>query len=72
MKVTALLPDPLLKEVRHYSKGKNLTECLVIALNEWIALRRIKELNELVQKTPLQFKSSAAQLRNFSRRGSTS
>ncbi|MGA1845055.1 MAG: DUF2191 domain-containing protein [bacterium] len=55
MKVTAILPDRLLKEVQKFAKGKNLTECLVMALEEWSNLRHIKELNKKIEKTPLQF-----------------
>ncbi len=55
MKVTTILPDDLVSEVRHYSKGKNITDSLLIALKEWLALRKIKELNKQVDKNPLLF-----------------
>jgi hypothetical protein len=70
MKVTAILPDDLVSQVRHHSGGKNLTEALQIALREWVALRRIKLLNRGVAKRPLQFRSGygASSVREASRR----
>jgi hypothetical protein len=65
MKVTAILPDSLVSEVRQYSKGKNITDSLLnitdsllIALKEWLALRKVKELNRKVDKQPLEFDPS--------------
>ena len=55
MKVTALIPDDLIIEVKHYTGGKNLTESLIAALKEWVSLRKIKELNKQVKKKPLLF-----------------
>ena len=55
MKVTALIPDELIIEVKHYAGGKNLTESLISALKEWVSLRKIKELNKQIKKKPLQF-----------------
>ena len=50
MKVTALLPDPLVGRVKKYARGKNLTDCLVIALNEWLAQKKLLALNKAVQE----------------------
>jgi hypothetical protein len=55
MKVTALIPDDLIIEVKQYAGGKNLTESLIAALKEWVSLRKIKDLNRQVKKKPLQF-----------------
>lgn len=56
MKVTALLPDPLIKKVQHFSKGKNITDALVIALSDWVAQKKILELNAKVESDPLKFR----------------
>ena len=56
MKVTAMIPDQLVKDVKHFSKGKNITQSLIIALNEWLSLKRVKELNTEIFKKPLLFK----------------
>jgi len=58
MKVTAILPDNLISEVKKYAMGKNLTESLAIALGEWLAIKRIKELNYQVKEEPLEFRTS--------------
>jgi hypothetical protein len=55
MKVTALIPDDLIVEVKQYAGGKNLTESLIAALKDWVSLRKIKELNKQVKKKPLKF-----------------
>jgi|JI9StandDraft_2_1071091.scaffolds.fasta_scaffold40571_2 hypothetical protein len=60
MKVTALIPDTIIDEVKKYSNGKNITDSLIIALEDWIALQKLKNLNSLVLETPLSFE------RNFS------
>ena len=46
MKVTALIPNDLVNEVKQYAGGKNLTECLIVALEEWISLKKITKLNK--------------------------
>ena len=70
MKVTALIPENLIKEVRKYSNGKNITDSLVIALQDWIALQKIKNLNSLVLATPLEFRKefSADKIRKQNRK----
>lgn len=70
MKVTAILPDDLINEIKLYSKGKNITESLKIALRDWIALQKIKELNQEIRKRPLKFKKdfSADKVRSINRK----
>lgn len=69
MKITVILPDDLIDEVKHYSKGKNLTESLFIALMDWTALQKIKELNQTIKKEPLKFRKdfSADKVRSINR-----
>ena len=70
MKITAILPDNLIEEVKEFTKGKNLTEGLIIALKEWSNLRHIKELNKKIEKTPLKFSTdfNADDIRKLNRR----
>lgn len=70
MKVTALLPDQLISEIKTYAKGKTLTESLTIALEEWLQHKKIVMLNKQVQNTPLEFQKdfNATTVRNLSRR----
>jgi hypothetical protein len=69
MKVTANVPDALINEVRHLAGKDTITDSLVVALEEWIALKRIKKLNEEIRQTPLEFKEeySATTTRELNR-----
>ncbi len=70
MKVTAIIPDELAKEVQKFAKGKNLSESIVKALKEWTDLQTIRELNRKVQKHPFKFQPgfSAESVRELNRR----
>jgi len=69
MKVTAIISDKLISEVKKYAGGKNLTQSLTIALKEWLASKRLKELNNMVRESPLEFKDnfSAEKTREINR-----
>ncbi len=64
-----MLPDELIEEVQRYTKGKTITESLLLALKEWSALQKIKELNLNVRKKPLKFSKgfSAKKARTINR-----
>jgi hypothetical protein len=70
MKVTAIISDKIISDVKKYSQGKNITESLTIALEEWLAAKKIKELNNMVRESPLEFNSgfSAGKAREINRR----
>ncbi|MGK5085188.1 DUF2191 domain-containing protein [Bdellovibrionota bacterium FG-1] len=70
MKVTALLPDELINEVKVLSHGKTITEALIIALSEWTSTKTLQALNQEVQRAPLRFKEGvgAAKIRRLNRR----
>ena len=68
MKVTALLPDELVNEVQRLSQGKNITESLKIALNDWIKIQQLRILNSKVKNSPLVFEYTADQIRSANRR----
>lgn len=55
MKVTALIPDELVKEVKKVSGGKNITESLIIALKFYLNSRRLDKTLEQIEKEPMQF-----------------
>src|SRR3989338_5444193 len=55
MKVTALIPDGLMHEVKALTHAKTLTESLLIAMQEWVSLQKLRALNQKVKKSPLQF-----------------
>ncbi|MCD4669977.1 MAG: hypothetical protein K8S14_05985 [Actinomycetia bacterium] len=70
MKVTAIISDELIKEVKKLTQGKNITESVTIALKEWLALKKVKELNQIIREEPLEFDAdfSAERAREISRR----
>lgn len=69
MKVTAILPDEMINEVRRQSREKNITQSLKVALTEWLQMRNIARLNLEVREKPLEFKPgfSAQKLRAANR-----
>ena len=70
MKVTALIPNDVIAKVKQYTNGKNITESLIKALEEYIALQNIKELNQKIEKKPLEFQKgfSAKKIRLINQR----
>ena len=67
MKVTAIIPDEIIKDVQEYTEGKNITDSLIKALSDWLYIKRIQKLNREVRKEPLQFLDgfSIEKLRNL-------
>ena len=67
MKVTAIIDDNLISEAIKYSNAKSTTEAVKIALQEFIAIKKIKELSAELKINPLQFKHSADEIRLLNR-----
>ncbi len=69
MEITALIPDDIIEQIKLYANGKTFSECLIIALQDWISIKRIKELNEAIKKQPLEFQDnfSASSIRSINR-----
>jgi len=69
MKVTAILPDELIDEVRKFTEGKNITDSIQKALTEWVKIAKVKKLNEKLKNNPLEFKNdfSAEKVRKINR-----
>ena len=68
MKVTAILPDDLIQEVKDLSSGKNITDSLRIALEEWISLQKIKKLNNRIKQKPLDVDADPLEIREINRK----
>jgi hypothetical protein len=70
MKVTAIIPDEIIKDVQKYTEGKNITDSLIKALNDWLYAKRIENLNDNLARKPVQFKKgySAEGIRNLNKR----
>lgn len=56
MKVTALLPDDIIEEVKKLSGGKNITDSILIALKDYIGRQRLRKAVQKVKDKPLRFK----------------
>lgn len=69
MKINSEIPDKIIREVKKYTGSKNLPEALIIALDEWISLKRIQQLNTEIEKKPLEFSKgfSSKRIRNINR-----
>ncbi len=70
MKVTALIPDELVQNVQSYAGGRNLTDCLIIALKEWVGIRELRKVSEQVRRKPFEFRTgfSADRIRTLNRK----
>lgn len=67
MKVTAIIPDELVRETQILSNARNITEAMIIALKNYIALQKLKAMGEAINKSPLKFKHSAQEIRDINR-----
>jgi len=67
MKVTAIIDENVIKDAMKYSKASTITETLKVALNEYIRIQKLKDLNELVKKNPIDFEYTAEEIRNLNR-----
>ncbi len=71
MKVTAILPDELIFDVKELTGGKTITESIEKALIEWIKLAKLKKMNQTLEHgSPLSFVDgfSAEKVRKINRR----
>jgi hypothetical protein len=59
MKVTALIPDPLIRDVRKLAPGDTLTDSLLRVLSEWTAWQKSLRLADKIRKSPLTFTAAA-------------
>ena len=55
MKVTAIIPDDIIKDVQRFTGGKNITDSLIKALNDWLYAKRIDKFNNDLSKNPVRF-----------------
>lgn len=55
MKVTALIDDKLIEDVRKTSGGKNITESIVIALKYYLDAKKIDEVIYKIEEEPFVF-----------------
>jgi hypothetical protein len=53
MKVTAIIADKLVNDVKKYTHSSTITEAITIALKDWLEVYNIKELNKKINKNPI-------------------
>jgi len=53
MKVTAIIADDLVNNVKAYTRSSTVTEAITIALKDWLDIHNIKELNKHIAQNPL-------------------
>ena len=56
MKVTAIIPDEIISDVQKFTEGRNITDSLIKALNDWLYAKRIENLHKELSNNPVQFK----------------
>ena len=57
MKVTAIIADDLVNNVKEYTRSSTITEALTIALKDWVNIYNIKELNKKIAQNPIYIKN---------------
>lgn len=57
MKVTAIIEDKLIEEVKAASESSTITEAITIALRDWLDIYHIKELNKEISQKPIKIES---------------
>lgn len=70
MKITAIVPDALVKKTVELAGGATTTESLILALREWVASKELSKVVEGLRSKPLEFASSeiANRVRSSNRR----
>lgn len=71
-KVTALIDEDLISEIKQETGAKNLTQGLSMALQDWISTQKLLRAQKKLKKMPLRFVSgfSAESVRDLNRRDS--
>jgi hypothetical protein len=53
MKVTAIIDDNLINDVKTYTNSSTITEAITIALKDWLDIYNIKQLNRMISQKPI-------------------
>ena len=57
MKVTAIIDDDLVRNVKAYTQSSTVTEAITIVLKDWLDTYNIKELNKKIIRNPVIIKN---------------
>ena len=66
MKVTAIIADDLVRNVKAYTRSSTVTEAITIALKDWLDIYNIKELNKQISQKPIYI-NNGQQIRETNR-----
>jgi hypothetical protein len=66
MKVTAIIADELVNDVKTYTRSTTITEAITIALRDWLDIYKIKELNKKIAQNPIYI-NDGQQIREINR-----
>jgi hypothetical protein len=66
MKVTAIIADDLVNNVKACTRSSTVTEAITIALKDWLDIYNIKELNKKISQNPINI-NSGQQIRRINR-----
>ena len=66
MKVTAIIDDDLVNNVKVYTRSSTVTEAITIALKDWLDNYNIKELNKKISQNPIYIENGQ-QIREINR-----
>ena len=66
MKVTAIIADDLINDVKSCTQSSTITEAITIALKDWLNIYNIKELNRKISKYPILI-NNGLQIRELNR-----
>ena len=66
MKVTAIIADDLVNEVKAHTRSSTVTEAITIALKDWLDAYNIKELNKKISQNPIYI-NTGQQIREINR-----
>ena len=57
MKVTAIISDDLINNVKAYTRSSTVTEAITISLKDWLDMYNVKELNDKISRSPIDIKN---------------
>jgi len=57
MKVTAIIADELINNVKTYTHSSTVTEAITIVLKDWVDIYNIKELNKQIKQDPIEIRN---------------
>jgi len=66
MKVTAIIDDDLVNNVKIYTRSSTVTEAITIALKDWVDMYNIKKLNQSISESPI-FINNGNKIRKINR-----